>query len=491
MTEAEWDDCTDSRKMLAFLRGKASGRKLRLFAVACCRRIDRHFKDQRSRQLIDAAELFADGVASPGELGAAFEAAAEAQGGIYLQGGGAVDQGAAEAVLGLRQELLLDQVLQGVGEAVGEHEAAKVWESIHKDWVTREREHREACEAGEAAERVVQADLLRDIFGWPLRPLPAVAPGVLGWRDGLVVKLAQAAYNERAMPEGVLDPARLAILADALEEAGCSDAEILGHLRGPGPHTRGCRVLDLLLGKERTVDGGTWPSCTDPQAMLTFLRGAGPVSDRKLRLFAVACCRRVWTHLSDRRNRRVIELAERHADDETAGPELQAALQAVEASGDIPSFEGKTTDAELLSTVTAGGIRAAAALAVVTSASHDPSVAELLATVVANLAMPSDPNSGVATRAAHADLIRDIFGVPFKSVSIDPSCRTQAVVRLALAAYKNRTVSAGHLDLNRLALLADALEEAGCTAAEILAHLRGPGPHVRGCHIVDLLLTKE
>jgi hypothetical protein len=59
-----------------------------------------------------------------------------------------------------------------------------------------------------------------------------------------VVCLAQATYDNRTMPAGTLDPARLAVLADALEEAGCQDAEILGHLRGAGPHVRGCFLVD-------------------------------------------------------------------------------------------------------------------------------------------------------------------------------------------------------------------------------------------------------
>ena len=65
-----------------------------------------------------------------------------------------------------------------------------------------------------------------------------------------VVGLAQAAYDQRELPAGTLDPARLAVLADALEEAGCTDQTILYHLRGPGPHVGGCWAVDLLLGKE-------------------------------------------------------------------------------------------------------------------------------------------------------------------------------------------------------------------------------------------------
>ena len=59
----------------------------------------------------------------------------------------------------------------------------------------------------------------------------------------------QAAYEERELPAGTLDLARLAILADALEEAGCTNADILNHCRVPGVHVRGCWAVNLLLGK--------------------------------------------------------------------------------------------------------------------------------------------------------------------------------------------------------------------------------------------------
>jgi hypothetical protein len=81
----------------------------------------------------------------------------------------------------------------------------------------------------------------RDIFGNPFRPV-AIDPGWLAWSDGTVRKLAQATYDDRRFD-------LLPILADALEEAGCTDADILAHCRGPGPHVRGCWVVDLLLGK--------------------------------------------------------------------------------------------------------------------------------------------------------------------------------------------------------------------------------------------------
>jgi hypothetical protein len=64
-----------------------------------------------------------------------------------------------------------------------------------------------------------------------------------------VAGIATAAYEARILPSGELDTARLAVLADALEEAGCTDDTLLNHLHGPGPHVRGCWALDLLLGK--------------------------------------------------------------------------------------------------------------------------------------------------------------------------------------------------------------------------------------------------
>jgi hypothetical protein len=92
------------------------------------------------------------------------------------------------------------------------------------------------------------ADLFRDVFANPFRP-PSLSADVLAWQDGTVVRLAQAAYEQRQLPAGTLDPALVAVLADALDDAGCADEEITSHLREPGPHVRGCWVVDLILGK--------------------------------------------------------------------------------------------------------------------------------------------------------------------------------------------------------------------------------------------------
>jgi hypothetical protein len=99
--------------------------------------------------------------------------------------------------------------------------------------------------AAHREELAVHLWLLRDIFGNSFRPV-AIDPA---WQMSTVAQLAQAAYDERELPSGHLDPARLAVLADALEVAGCTNADILAHLREPGPHVRGCWAVDLVLGK--------------------------------------------------------------------------------------------------------------------------------------------------------------------------------------------------------------------------------------------------
>jgi hypothetical protein len=91
-----------------------------------------------------------------------------------------------------------------------------------------------------------QATILRDIFGNPFRPA-TLSPD---WRTSTVSSLAQSIYDDRVMPSGLFDNQRLAVLADALEDAGCDKSEILGHLRSGGDHVRGCWVVDLVLGKE-------------------------------------------------------------------------------------------------------------------------------------------------------------------------------------------------------------------------------------------------
>src|SRR5262249_52160199 len=97
---------------------------------------------------------------------------------------------------------------------------------------------RDVAEEHELIKPAEQHAILLDLFGNPFRPV--VLDPV--WRTQTMTQIATTIYDERAFDH-------LPILADALEEAGCADAALLGHLRGPGPHVRGCWVVDQLLGK--------------------------------------------------------------------------------------------------------------------------------------------------------------------------------------------------------------------------------------------------
>jgi hypothetical protein len=240
MTEQEWQACTDPKPMLEFLRGKASDRKLRLFAVACCRRIWPHLKDERSRGLVEVFEKLADGVVTLAKLRTAIERAVIAQEAIHWEGGDAVEQSAAEAVLGLGNVLLIELVLNRAAENTAEFVARVAWEKVYqapgKRWSRHEQDYKEAFRIGESVEIAAQAILLRDIFGNPFRSV-TVDPASL-----TVTTVARIIYEKRSF-------GRMPELADALEAAGCANGEILAHCR-VGNHVRGCWVVDLLLGKE-------------------------------------------------------------------------------------------------------------------------------------------------------------------------------------------------------------------------------------------------
>jgi hypothetical protein len=232
MTEAEWLACDDPRRMAAFLEGKASDRKLQLLAAAVCRHTWASLTDERSRWAVEVAERNADGQATEEELDIAFQDATRA----YYE----------PMIADVRRpfhgrELTLDQARRHFpiyatrpGSLLGGVQRAVSEALIHR---LVPDEGRRRCDA------------FREVFGLLLLRPAALDPSWWAGSSGAVVKLAQAAYDQRLLPWGELDHGRLAVLADALEESGCDNQEMLGHLRGPGPHVRGCWVIDLLLGK--------------------------------------------------------------------------------------------------------------------------------------------------------------------------------------------------------------------------------------------------
>ena len=97
----------------------------------------------------------------------------------------------------------------------------------------------ESSSEGGFCERRIQSLLLRDVFGNPFCPV-TLAPA---WLTSDVLLLARGIYEEKAFD-------RMPILADALQDAGCNNPDVLNHCRGDGPHVRGCWVVDLVLGKQ-------------------------------------------------------------------------------------------------------------------------------------------------------------------------------------------------------------------------------------------------
>ncbi len=191
--EEMWQASADAGRMLEFARDKLSDRKLRLFACACCRRLPHMVEDARNLAAVEAAEGYADGRAPRRELKKARKAA-----GIHWL-----------------------TSLEPFHEAVAAVQVLGRWEH--------------------PARRREVADLLRDVAGNLFRRV-TIRHRWRVWEGGTVVRLARAIYDGRRFDE-------LPVLADALEDAGCADEAVLAHCRGPGPHVRGCWLLDGLLGQ--------------------------------------------------------------------------------------------------------------------------------------------------------------------------------------------------------------------------------------------------
>jgi hypothetical protein len=222
MTDSEWLASDDPLMILEFLRGKASERKLRLFAVACCRRIWHLLIDERSKKAVLVAERDAD-QARPEEVSEAFYQSQCAFRVCEYASDRHADAAWAACQLAEPSEDRLEKAVRVALLAAG----AAGYPDDSSYSTDRDRIE---------VEYTYQCHLLRDIFGNP------VCPAVLdpAWLSPNAMALALAIYEERAFD-------RLPVLSDTLEEAGCQDADILGHCRQPGPHVWGCWVVDAVL----------------------------------------------------------------------------------------------------------------------------------------------------------------------------------------------------------------------------------------------------
>jgi hypothetical protein len=239
MTEQVWLASSDPAAMVEWLRRAVgmSGRKSRLFAAGCYRRVWALLSDE-SRAAVETAERYAEGAATVGELAGVARGAT----------------GPVRSAVARRLGRSGDVAARAAAELAGSAAYARVFAAIAGRGTSDLRSVADelgipvevACDGRDAylwvegREREVQAALLRDLFGpLPFRRVVVAQP----WRNTTVLALARTIYSERAFD-------RMPILADALEEAGCDDEAVLAHCRGDGPHVRGCWVLDLILGRE-------------------------------------------------------------------------------------------------------------------------------------------------------------------------------------------------------------------------------------------------
>jgi hypothetical protein len=268
---------------------------------------------------------------------------------------------------------------------------------------------------------------------------------------------------------------------------------------GPGPPF----VLDPQTGRQAVPSrppaavskqeqaARDWLASSEPAALLGLLRGSA--SDRKLRLFAVACCRRILHLMGAERSRTAVEVAERYADGLADSRKRKAARTAawgvVEAALTAAAAEGTGHRDATVAAIRAADAAASACDPKAASAAHDVTAR---AADAAERALRAAGGAGAyaawtAEKAAHARLLRELFGNPFRAVTVYPAWLTWnggTVPQMAQTVYDG-----GRFEL--LPILADALEEAGCRDAEVLAHCRVPGEHVRGCWVVDLLLERD
>jgi hypothetical protein len=233
MTEAEWLACTSYKLMLEVLLDKASERNLRLFVCACCRQVWGALPTEDCRRVVEVSERYADGLATKKELQQARLAARKSVLKRDRRYNAPAFWQVADPCSFIAWCTARDTIGAGVQEAA---EAAGSYLNV-SGW--------RKCDQGQPApfpDPHKVAEILREVFGNPFRSA-SLSRSVLAWNGGTVVKLARTIYDEWAFD-------RLPVLADALEEAGCTNADILAHCRQPGPHTRGCWVIDVLLGKE-------------------------------------------------------------------------------------------------------------------------------------------------------------------------------------------------------------------------------------------------
>lgn len=219
-----------------------------------------------------------------------------------------------------------------------------------------------------------------------------------------------------------------------------------------------------------------WARCSNPERMLFQVWGLKqPANARRLRLFTLSAGRRLWEQVTDEACQSAVQLAWRQA---------ESAVSAEEVAGQLGTLRPAYDEA--LATDSLERARIVNVLAVLLT---DPGPAAMALIRPHSLVGGAQliPLLNPSEMSACCGLLREFFADRGFSPTIEPallSWNSGAIPRLASVVYEDQA-------FDRLPILADALEEAGCTDADILAHCRKPGEHWRGCWVVDLILGKE
>jgi hypothetical protein len=223
MTEEDWVGCTSPEAMLNYLGERASPRKLRLYAINCCRRIWHLFRDERCRHAVEVAQRHVDGRATPADLVSAGQVVAA----IARIWGDANSPHA--------------RATYAIGGAAWSATRASPWVAAWDSAFDARMAAREFVPGADwESERAWQAGMLHDLFRNPFRPFQLNPIWMLA-EDGAALHMARVVYEEGRFGD-------LPYLADALEEAGCTCEAVLNHCRARAPHYRGCWVVDAVLG---------------------------------------------------------------------------------------------------------------------------------------------------------------------------------------------------------------------------------------------------
>jgi hypothetical protein len=226
MTEAEWLTSDQHLILASFVSERTSLRKLRLAVAAICRRVAHHFVDERSWRALEVSEAHADGLVSDEAL---IEAHSQACDGVTS--------------LQLRYNSQWNATLGAattVAYATGTESDLRRQTGLIDIFLYAPKPPPDSDLPEITPGSVAEANLVRDVFGNPFRPV-AFNPA---WRTDTALTLARQMYDSR-------DFGAMPILADALQDAGCDSEDVLNHCRdASAPHIRGCWVVDLVLGKE-------------------------------------------------------------------------------------------------------------------------------------------------------------------------------------------------------------------------------------------------